>query len=193
MPGRARPVAALATALLVPAAILAVAGPGRSPQAAAWPTAGLVVLAIAWLAGLLALCPGQAEPVSSDCRTVDARAYPTRTCPAGTVPTVGGRGSSVQAEPGLRSGGTGTLGAFARWGTSRNRAVWYWAATLPRLGRQGDTAGTTHDDIGQSLASTRMKSSSPTRRSFHGRVSLVHLFAPFSRIQVPPLPSAHRG
>ena len=64
MPGRARPVAALATALLVPAAILAVAGPGRSPQAAAWPTAGLVVLAIAWLASLLALCPRQAEPGS---------------------------------------------------------------------------------------------------------------------------------
>ena len=100
--------------------------------------------------------------VSSDCRTVDARAYPTRTCPAGTVPAAGGRASSAQAEPGLRSGGTGTLRAFARWGTSRNRAVWYWAATLPRLVRQGDPAGAAHDDIGQSFASTHRKSSSLT-------------------------------
>jgi hypothetical protein len=61
--------------------------------------------------------------VSSDCRAVDARAYPIRTCPARTLAAAGGRGSSVQAEPGLRSGGTGTLRAFARWGTSRNRAV----------------------------------------------------------------------
>ena len=115
--------------------------------------------------------------VSSDWRTVEARAYPMRTCPAGTVPAAGGRASSVQAEPGLRSGGTGTLRAFARWGTSRNRAVWYWAATLPRLVRQGDPAGATQDDIGQSLASTRRKSSSLTRSSFHVCVSLVHLFA----------------
>ena len=62
MPGRARPVAALAMALLVPAAILTVAGPGHSLRAAAWPTAGLAVLAAAWLAGLLALCPRQTEP-----------------------------------------------------------------------------------------------------------------------------------
>jgi hypothetical protein len=40
-----------------------------------------------------------------------------------TAPAVGGRGSSAQAEPGLRSGGTGTLSAFARCGTSRNGAV----------------------------------------------------------------------
>jgi len=85
--------------------------------------------------------------------------------------------SSVQAEPGLRSGGTGTLRAFARWGTSRNRAVWYWAATLPRLVRQGDPTGAAQDDIGQSLASTRRKSSSLTRKSFHVCVSPVHLFA----------------
>jgi len=58
--------------------------------------------------------------VSSDWRTVEARAYPIRTCPASAA---GGRGSSVQAEPGLRSGGTGTLSAFASCGTSRNRAV----------------------------------------------------------------------
>ena len=62
MPGRARLVAALAMALLVPAAILTVAGPGHSLRAAAWPTAGLAVLAAAWLAGLLALRPRQAEP-----------------------------------------------------------------------------------------------------------------------------------
>jgi hypothetical protein len=63
--------------------------------------------------------------VSSDWRTVEARAYPIRTCPAGTIPAAAGRGSSAQAEPGLRSGGTGTLRAFATWGTNRNRAVWY--------------------------------------------------------------------
>ncbi len=95
------------------------------------------------------------------------------TCPVGAVPAAAGPGSSVQADPGLRSGGTGTLRAFARWGTSRNRAVWYWAATLPRLVRQGDPAGAAHDDIGQSLASTRRKSSSLTLRSFHEGVSTV--------------------
>ena len=63
--------------------------------------------------------------VLSDWRTVDARAYPIRTCPAVTVPAAAGRGSSVQADPGLRTGGTGTLRAFASRGTSRNRAVWY--------------------------------------------------------------------
>src|SRR5260370_543184 len=104
-------------------------------------------------------------------------AYPIRTCPAGGGPADGGRGSSVQAEPGLRTGGTGTLRAFARWGTSRNRAVWYWAATLPRLVRQGDPAGAVQDDIGQSLASTRRKSSSLTCRSFHVAVAIVELFA----------------
>jgi hypothetical protein len=38
--------------------------------------------------------------------------------------------------------------------------VRYWAATLPRLVRQGDRAGAAQDDMGQSLASTRRKSSS---------------------------------
>jgi hypothetical protein len=68
-------------------------------------------------------------------------AYPMRTRPVGTAPAAVGRGSSVQAEPGLRSGGTGTLSAFANCGTSRNRAVWYCAATLPLPVRQGDPAG----------------------------------------------------
>jgi len=116
--------------------------------------------------------------VSSDWRTVEARAYPIRTCPAGAVRAAAGRGSSVQAEPGLRTAGTGTLRAFARWGTSRNRAVWYWVATLPRLVRHGDPAGAAQDDIGQSLASTRRKSSSLTSRSFHVAVAIVELFAP---------------
>jgi hypothetical protein len=40
------------------------------------------------------------------------------------------------------------------------------AATLARLVQQGDPAGAAHDDIGQSRASTRRKSSSLTRRSF---------------------------
>jgi hypothetical protein len=47
----------------------------------------------------------------------------------------------------------------------RNRAVWYRAATLPWPVRHGDPAGAAQDDIGQSLASTRRKSSSFTRRS----------------------------
>ena len=98
--------------------------------------------------------------VSSDCRTVDARAYPIRTCPDGSAPAVTGRGSSVQGDPGRRSGGTGTLRAFARCGTSRNRAVWYWTATLPRLIRHGDPAGAAQDDIGQSRASTRSRAPS---------------------------------
>jgi hypothetical protein len=111
--------------------------------------------------------------VSSDWRTVEARAYPIRTCPAGAASAARGWGSSAQAEPGLRSAGTGTLRAFARWGTSRNRAVWYWAATLPLPVRHGDPAGAAQEDIGQSLASTRRKSSSLTRRSFHVGVSLI--------------------
>jgi hypothetical protein len=55
--------------------------------------------------------------------------------------------------------------------------VWYWAATLPRLVRHGDPAGAAQDDIGQSLASTRRKSSSFTSRSFHVAVAIVELFA----------------
>jgi hypothetical protein len=66
---------------------------------------------------------------------------------------------------------------LARRGTSRNRAVWYCAATLPRPVRHGDPAGAAQDDIGQSLASTRRKLSSLTRRSFHGPVASVRLFA----------------
>jgi hypothetical protein len=104
-------------------------------------------------------------------------AYPMRTRPAGTASAAGGRGSSVQAEPGLRSGGTGTLSAFASCGTSRNRAVWYCAATLPLPVRQGDPAGAAQEGIGQSFASTRRKSSSLTRRSFHGGVSSARSYA----------------
>ncbi|MDQ2873846.1 MAG: hypothetical protein M3Y33_03100 [Actinomycetota bacterium] len=116
--------------------------------------------------------------VSSDWRTVEGRAYPIRTCPAGTASATVGRGSSAQADPGFRSAGTGTLSAFASWGTSRNRAVWYWAATLPRVVRHGDPAGAAQDDIGQSLASTLRKSSSRTLRSFHVGVPFVQPYAP---------------
>ena len=73
----------------------------------------------------------------------------------------------------MRSGGTGTLRAFARCGTSRNRAVWYCAATLALPVRHGDPAGAAQEDIGQSFASTRRKSSSLTRGSFHGGVSFA--------------------
>src|ERR1035441_3221793 len=104
-----------------------------------------------------------------------------RTCPAGTASGAGGRGNSVQAEPGLRSGGTGTLSAFAMRGTSRNRAVWYWGATFPRPVRHGDPAGAAQEDIGQSFASTLRKSSSLTRRSFHVGVSFVQPFATTDR------------
>jgi hypothetical protein len=104
-------------------------------------------------------------------------AYPIRTRPAGAAPAAGGRGSSVQAEPGLRSSGTGTLSALASCGTSRNRAVWYWAATLPRPVRHGDPAGAAQEDIGQPFASTRKKSFSPTRGSFHGGVSSARPYA----------------
>lgn len=52
--------AALAVALLLPAAILTVIGPGSNPGAVVWPAAGLAVLAAVWLAGVLALCPRQA-------------------------------------------------------------------------------------------------------------------------------------
>ena len=101
---------------------------------------------------------------------VEARAYPIRTCPDAVAPGAGGRGSSAQAEPGLRSGGTGTLSAFVRCGTSRNRAAWYCAATLPGRVRHGDPAGAAQEDIGQPFASTCRKSSL-TRGSFYGDVS----------------------
>ena len=115
--------------------------------------------------------------MSSDWRTVEARAYPIRTYPAGVVPAAAGRGSSVQAEPGRRTGETGTLSAFARAGTSRNRAVWYWAATRPRPVRHGDPAGAAQDDIGQSLASTRRKSSSASETNL-----LENTLGVFSRL-----------
>ena len=115
--------------------------------------------------------------MSSDWRTVEARAYPMRTRPVGTAPGAGGRGSSVQAEPGLRNGGTGTLSAFASCGTSRNRAVWYCAATQPLPVRHGDPAGAAQDDIGQPFASTRRKPPSLTRRSFHGGVLSIRPYA----------------
>ena len=62
-------------------------------------------------------------------------------------------------------------------GTSRNRAVWYWAATRPRLVRQGEPAGAAQEDIGQSSASTCRKSFSLTRGSFHGGVSSARPYA----------------
>jgi hypothetical protein len=47
---------------------------------------------------------------------------------------------------------------LARCGTSRNRAVWCYAATLPLPVQHGEPAGAAQDDIGQSLASTSRKS-----------------------------------
>ena len=73
------------------------------------------------------------------------------------APTAIGRGNSTQAEPGLRAVGVGALRVFASEGTSRNRAVWYCAATLPLPVRHGDPAGAAQEDIGQSYASTRRK------------------------------------
>jgi hypothetical protein len=51
------------------------------------------------------------------------------------------------------------------------RLLWYCAATLPRPVRHGEPAGAAQEDIGQSFASTRRKSFSLTRGSFHGGVS----------------------
>jgi hypothetical protein len=96
-----------------------------------------------------------------------------RARPAGSAKALAGRGSSAQAEPGLRGAGVGTLSTLARWGTSRNRAVWYWTATLPLPVRQGEPAGAAQEDIGQSLASTRRKSPPLTLGSFHVGVSHV--------------------
>jgi hypothetical protein len=79
---------------------------------------------------------------------VDARI--PRTCPAGSSPVATGRGSSTHTEPGLRTAGVAALSAFAKDGTSRNRAVWYCTATFPFPVRHGDPAGAAQDDIGQS-------------------------------------------
>ena len=96
--------------------------------------------------------------VSSDWRTVDARAYPIRTCPAVSV-----RRPEAGVVRSRRSRACGAAGpgreGLRQSGTSRNRAVWYCAATLPLPVRHGDPAGAAHEDIGQSLASTRGKSS----------------------------------
>ena len=97
-------------------------------------------------------CVRESSWVSRDCRTVDARAYPIRTCPTGSPPATTGRGRSTHTEPGLRTAGVATLSAFASEGTNRNLAVWYCTATLPLPVRHGDPAGAAHDDIGQSRA-----------------------------------------
>jgi hypothetical protein len=69
-------------------------------------------------------------------------------------------------EPGLRTAGVGTLSALATDGTSPNRSVWYWTATLPVPVRHGD-APAAQEEIGQSLASTRRESSPLTPEPFH--------------------------
>ncbi|KUN50179.1 hypothetical protein AQJ27_00020 [Streptomyces olivochromogenes] len=83
----------------------------------------------------------------------------SRTCPTGSAPAIAGRGSSVQAEPGLRTAGVGTPSTFASWGTRRKRAVCYWMATLPLPVRHGEPAGAAQVDIGQACDFTRLKSS----------------------------------
>ncbi|MBV9144024.1 MAG: hypothetical protein JO115_24420 [Pseudonocardiales bacterium] len=99
---------------------------------------------------------------------------PTATAPADTPRSQGLTESvSTQTEPGLRTAGVGTLSALAKEGASRNRAVWYWTATLPLPVRHGDPAGAAQDDRGQSLASTLRKSSSLIPESFHVGVSHV--------------------
>jgi hypothetical protein len=81
----------------------------------------------------------------------------SRTCPTGSAPAIAGRGSSVQAEPGLRTAGVGTPSTFASWGTRRKRAVCYWMATLPLPDRHGEPAGAAQVDIGQACDFTRLK------------------------------------
>ena len=54
-------------------------------------------------------------------------------------------------------------------------------------------AGAAQDDIGQSLASTRRKSSSLTRRSFHGPVAPVAPFATIHETRMPLLAVGRGG
>ena len=75
-------------------------------------------------------------------RTRSARARPDRAC------CDGGAGSSVQAEPGLQAGGTGTARALARRGTSRNRRCGTgrppcpgWSGRATRPGPRRTTSG----------------------------------------------------
>jgi hypothetical protein len=74
----------------------------------------------------------------------------------------------VSSRRGTDARRTGQLDpALAKDAASRNRAVWYWTATLPFPVRHGDPAGAAQDDMGQSLASTHRKSSLLTSESFH--------------------------
>ena len=90
-----------------------------------------------------------------------------------------GPGQLGPGRPGLAYGRGRHVQRLGERGTSRNRAVWYWMATLPLPVRHGEPAGAAQVDIGQSRDSTRWKSSLTTRRLFHG------VFQASSRLQRP--------
>jgi hypothetical protein len=59
--------------------------------------------------------------------------------------------------------------------------------------RHGEPTGAAQDDIGQSLASTRRKSSSLTRRSFHGPVASAPPFATIHETRMALLAADREG
>ncbi len=94
----------------------------------------------------------------SSCWAVLQRAYPTLVgfvVASGAAPSMAGPLS--HARPGPRSAGVRTSSSARSWGTSMNRGVWYFGATLPPRVRQVLPAGTSH--VGQSNCSTAVAGS----------------------------------
>jgi len=99
------------------------------------------------------------------------RAYPIRT----SIGTAGAAtlctGSACHAEPGFRTAGVATWSSERRAGTSWNRAVWYFNATLSAVVRQGEPVGAWQVDIGQVCDTTSLYGSGFTPGSFQEYVS----------------------
>lgn len=100
---------------------------------------------------------------SRDCLAVEARAYPRRTCPAGSAPAFTGRGSWVHADPGFRTAGLEPSAPWrvgARGGSGGVVLDRHLALALAGTAR--GARGAAQVDIGQSCASTRAQSFATT-------------------------------
>lgn len=96
---------------------------------------------------------------SRSCPLVEQRAYPIRIgSPGASTASSSTSGPGDQREPGRRSAGTATARSSRSAGTRTNRAVWYFAATLPARVRHTLPAGTSH--FGHGFRSTAAAASS---------------------------------